>query len=106
MFGSLAVRDSKAASLTPILTANSSAPQPLNEFDPVFLGLIQDRPVFAADLENVTDGQEEAGSSMANSIAATAGGEWTDIRSIGSQMSRHDAALLAYARGMIEWQRR
>jgi hypothetical protein len=34
------------------------------------------------------------------------GGEWVDVRRYGPQLQASDAGLLAYARGMVEWQSR
>lgn len=34
------------------------------------------------------------------------GSEWVDVRRFGPQLQASDAGLLAYARGMVEWQSR
>lgn len=34
------------------------------------------------------------------------GGEWVDVRRYGPELQASDAGLLAYARGMVEWQSR
>lgn len=62
-----------------------------------FLGLEGDVPVFAVDLSEV-DGDPVA--------ALGADGAFVDLRQVGALMSAGDAALLAYARGLLGWQRR
>lgn len=68
---------------------------------PVFLGLSNSTkaPVFAVNLEKVPSAGEER-------PAWEDGGEWIDLRRYGSQLQPSDAGLLAYARGMLEWQTR
>ncbi len=61
----------------------------------VFLGLDGDAPVFAADYSEL----EEA------SAAELLGDSFTDLRRVGPLMSEPEAALLAYARGMLFWHR-
>src|SRR5579859_179731 len=56
----------------------------------IFLGLLDGRACFALDLV----GEE-----------APALGEFADLRTLGPLMSRDEAALLAYARGMAHWHR-
>lgn len=68
---------------------------------PVFLGLSNSTkaPVFAVNLEK----QPSAGGERP---AWEVGGEWVDVRRYGPQLQAPDAGLLAYARGMVEWQSR
>ncbi len=62
----------------------------------VFLGLRQGRAVFCADLPH---GDEE-------SAHASAGrGQFIDLRQAGPVINANDAALLAYARGLLYWHR-
>lgn len=63
----------------------------------VLLGLEEGVPVFATDVSGL---DEEALASVA------AGGMFVELRKVGSALSVHDAALLAYARAMIGWHRR
>jgi hypothetical protein len=70
------------------------------ESDPqrwLFLGLWDDRPVFALDL-----GHHEAPKSLMPEDA----GDFADIRSIGGLLPPGEASVLAYARGLIHWQSR
>jgi NAD+ diphosphatase len=53
----------------------------------VFLGLQDGRAYFAADVETESLG------------------EFADLRQIGSLLPRQDAAMLAYARAMLQWHR-
>jgi NAD+ diphosphatase len=61
---------------------------------PVFLGLLDARPVFAADLSALD--QPDA---MALAGAETA----ADLRSLVGQVSQAEAGLLGYARGLLHW---
>ena len=62
----------------------------------IFLGLDGAAPRFAVELH------DEA----ADALAAAAGGEFVDLRRVGALLPADDAALLAYARGMVAWHRR
>lgn len=62
-----------------------------------FLGLWEDRPVFALDL-----GHHEAPQSFLPDDA----GNFADIRSLGGILPAGQASVLAYARGLIHWQSR
>jgi NAD+ diphosphatase len=75
--------------LTP---AASAAPPEL-----VFLGLAADGPVFAADLSDLT---REAALELAGAE------DCADVRSLIAAVSRDEAGLLGYARGLLHWQRR
>ena len=63
----------------------------------VLLGLEEGVPVFATDVSGLG---EEALEFVA------AGGTFVELRKVGSALSAHDAALLAYARAIIGWHRR
>ena len=63
----------------------------------VFLGLDGEVPVLAAELSS------EAVDQLPHLRDA---GEFVDLRRVGSLVSANDAALLAYARAMLTWQRR
>jgi NAD+ diphosphatase len=70
------------------------------ESDPqrwLFLGLWDERPVFALDL-----GHHETPKSLIPEDA----GDFADIRSIGGLLPAGEASVLAYARGLIHWQSR
>jgi NAD+ diphosphatase len=60
-----------------------------------FLGLSRDRAVFALDL---------AGGEEAPDLAQW--GRFIDLRQVGPLLARTDAALLAYARGLMLWHQR
>lgn len=61
----------------------------------VFLGEQSGRALFAADLSSLSETE----------ALALAGGEFVDLRRVGPTLSAGDAALLAYARGMLYWHR-
>lgn len=61
----------------------------------VFLGLDGEAPVFAADYSELGE----------NEVADLVGRGFTDLRKVGPLLSRPEAALLAYARGMLFWHR-
>lgn len=60
----------------------------------VLLGLDSGRPVFAGDF-----------SSLDEQRALALGGQFVDLRRVGPLLSASDAALLAYARGILHWHR-
>jgi NAD+ diphosphatase len=62
----------------------------------VFLGLERQRAVFALDLP-----EEQAD----HVVAAAGASGFVDLRKVGPLVSGQDAALLAYARGMMHWHR-
>ena len=63
----------------------------------LFLGLWDERPVFAVDL-----GQHDA----PKTLLPDDHGDFADIRSIGGILPVGEASVLAYARGLIHWQSR
>jgi NAD+ diphosphatase len=65
--------------------------------EPVLLGLVGERAYFAIDL-----------SCEAEPLACIGGAsrEFTDLRRVGSLLSRTEGSLLAYARGMAYWHER
>jgi len=63
----------------------------------VFIGLDGDVPVFAVELSAETLGRIPH---------VRDSGEFVDLRRVGSVVSANDAAVLAYARAMLTWQRR
>ena len=63
----------------------------------VFLGLAGDAPVFAADL---------SGHERREALECCGADDAADIRSIIGAVSPAEAALIAYARGILHWQRR
>jgi len=64
----------------------------------VLLGLDSDVAYFAIDLSHI-DAPDTGPTVVPN-------GMFTDLRSVGTMMGRHQGALLAYARGMLTWHRR
>lgn len=65
---------------------------------PIFLGLMDEAPVFAADL-SLAEAPE--------SLPALQGlGRFEDLRAVGPLMPEDEAALCAYARGMAWWNAR
>lgn len=66
--------------------------------DPIFLGLMDDTPVFAADVGDLEQPDEHP------ELAGL--GRFEDLRAVGPLMDRGEAALLAYARGIVWWNAR
>ncbi|HXL90279.1 MAG TPA: NAD(+) diphosphatase [Streptosporangiaceae bacterium] len=64
--------------------------------DPVFLGLSGETAVFAADL-SALDGDDAVSLAGADAVG--------DVRMLFSALSTEEAALLAYARGILRWNR-
>ncbi len=62
----------------------------------IFLGVAEAAPHFACDLSDL----EEAAAN-----ALTGGGRFCDLRRMGPLLSLGEASLLAYARGMVHWNR-
>jgi len=61
----------------------------------VFLGLEQETPVFAADFSDLDE----------RAVSDLLGHAFTDLRRVGPLLEDREAALLAYARGMLYWHR-
>ena len=61
----------------------------------VFLGLENETPVFAADFSHLEERE----------VADLLGHAFTDLRRVGPLLQDDEAALLAYARGMLYWHR-
>ena len=66
--------------------------------EPVLLGIVEERAVFAVDV-SACDAPLEA---LANGVAL----EFTDLRRVGPLLPRQEGALLAYARGIAYWHER
>jgi NAD+ diphosphatase len=66
--------------------------------DWAFLGMSDSQPHFAIDLTPLEKPEEAAGLS--------ANGTFVDLRQVGAFMAPQEAALLAYARGLIYWHQR
>lgn len=62
-----------------------------------FLGTLNGRAVFAADLSHLDDPL---------AVLAGAGGEFADLRAVGGAALGADAAVLAHARALMHWQSR
>ncbi len=63
---------------------------------PVFLGLDGDTAIFAADLSSLDE---------ARALEASGAQQVIDVRALAGVVSPADAALLAYARGLLHWNR-
>lgn len=59
----------------------------------VFLGTLDGAPLFASAVPDGTDPQD-------------LGGEFRDLRRVGPALVKDDAAVLAYARAMVDWHRK
>jgi NAD+ diphosphatase len=64
--------------------------------EPVFLGLAGDAPVFAADL---------SGLELPDALRLTGADDAADLRALVGAVGREEAGLIAYARGILHWQR-
>ncbi|CAK9858114.1 unnamed protein product [Sphagnum jensenii] len=82
------------------LPAKEDGDQP-TVMDAIFLGLsnFNQSPIFAIDVTHLcsTGGERPAWEQ---------GAEWVDLRRHGPELMASEAGLLAYARGMVEWQSR
>ncbi|KAH9575449.1 hypothetical protein CY35_01G112000 [Sphagnum magellanicum] len=82
------------------LPAKEDGDQP-TVMDAIFLGLsnFNQSPIFAIDVTHLrsTGGERPAWEQ---------GAEWVDLRRYGPELMASEAGLLAYARGMVEWQSR
>jgi len=63
----------------------------------IFLGLWDERPVFALDLNHHEEPQ---------GLLPGDGAAFADLRALGGTLPAGEAAILAYARGLIHWQSR
>lgn len=63
----------------------------------VFLGIDDEGPLFAVDLPSTHDPRLDA---------IPGGAAFVDLRQVGSDLGAWEAALLAYARGILGWHRR
>lgn len=68
---------------------------------PVFLGLQGEVPVFAVDLGDHADDA----AALAHPGLAGLGGRFEDLRTVGPLMEPGEAGVLAFARGMVWWNR-
>ena len=66
--------------------------------NPVYLGHLEDKPVFTAGI--LSDSAEQA---IQESGLADTGAEFIDLRKIGPLLDRTEGAMLAYARGLQYW---
>jgi NAD+ diphosphatase len=66
------------------------------------LGLMDGRPVFAADISGVEIEAEADGGGPALGL----GGSWLSLRNAGPALPAKDGGILAYARGLLLWHRR
>eukprot|EP00898_Chlorokybus_atmophyticus_P001236 jgi/Chlat1/2112/Chrsp17S02838 len=99
----------KGDRLQAILLQAGKLPVQLAQLRPIFLGLSADNtPLFAVDFE-ASPGQDQDYSLARQGLTPEELGgndaQLADLRSAGPQLPFVDAALLAYARGMTEWQR-
>ncbi len=69
-----------------------------NAAEVIYLGHADSQPMFAADLEGIT---EQRLSEILQHAAP--GSEMVDLRRIGSLLGPRDGSILAYARGMAYW---
>jgi NAD+ diphosphatase len=78
------------------LTGLPAAVEPGTATGPVFLGLAGDAPVFAVDL---------SGLELPDALRQTGADAAADIRALIGAVGRDEAGLIAYARGILHWQR-
>ncbi|MGE5540424.1 MAG: NAD(+) diphosphatase [Gemmatimonas sp.] len=100
---SLVVRgEAPAAAITPLAPLLESLLE-VGAPDILLLGLIGDVPHFAVDLSAL---DEPLRHPRVGALLAHAGGEFVELRDAAALLPREDAALLAYARALVEWHRR
>lgn len=68
---------------------------------PVFLGLWGEVPLFAVDLGDYPDAE----TALAHPGLTGLDGRFEDVRTVGSLMDHGEAGVLAFARGMVWWNR-
>ncbi len=78
----------------------------LQDKDPVseaiFLGLLDENPIFAVDYSE----HDEAPEQQVPGIDSHYSASFTDLRSVGPIIDQHTGSMLAFARGMAFWHRR
>ena len=73
----------------------------------VFLGVVEERAHFAADLSHVEAPLEMLASpALAASGVPAEGARFADLRQLAGRLARHEGALLAFARAMVFWHQR
>lgn len=78
----------------------------LKDEDPIFLGLSNDIAYFALDTAHLYEHEREAITRSATTVNGTPlPAEFADLRLVGPTLPANDGALLAYARGLVYWQR-
>jgi len=78
----------------------------LKNEEPIFLGLDKNIAYFAVDTDELSDAQREQLGRAATTInGEPLAAEFADLRIIGPTLPANDGALLAYARGLVYWQR-
>ncbi len=98
---SLTTQPSENAPLEALFLASDYA---LPAGQSVFLGLQADVPYFAVDVSILDVSQIDALASDArNRIGASPGGAFADLRTTGPALAAEDGSLLAYARGLMFW---
>jgi len=71
--------------------------------EPIFLGLMEDRPHFALALASQTDAQDKQ---VAPSLPSTDEPTFTDARAAAMSLPASDSGIVAQARAQLEWHRR
>ena len=66
--------------------------------NPVYLGHLENKPVFTAGIQS-----ESADQALQESGLTDTGAEFIDLRKIGPLLDRTEGAMLAYARGLQYW---
>lgn len=75
-----------------------------NESDRIFLGLIDDNPVFALSISNIEETALDSWTSLAQASYSESNNiRFEDLRVLGPMLAANEGALMAYARGLIYW---
>lgn len=98
--GKMLVHDT--ADGTPCM-AHLNGPSPLGQTNStLFLGLLEQAPVFATSLSTYTE-QELAEVVAKAEIANASNIRFDDLRVVGPLLAANEGALMAYARGLVHW---
>jgi NAD+ diphosphatase len=84
----------------------STLPELLNDkFELVFLGLQDNQPIFAISISALSDNELlEFQTKAAQLCPKLTNTQFADLRAVGSTLPANDAALMAFARGVMYWQ--
>jgi len=100
--GKLLVGDAKDGK--PHMLSIQASASSASERDRLFLGLIDDRPVFAQSISTTEETDLGDWEALAQAAYADSSNiRFEDLRVLGPMLAANEGALMAYARGLIYW---